>query len=389
MKKNKGIKPFIAGFLCCAVLIVLLTKVFNVGSLLIGTDNDMYRDLKSSYGKYYKMVKLIEKEALTEFDEDAVSNDITDQSLKALIAALDDPYAEYFTAEEYKVFEKRYAESYIGIGLAVADVEGEVVVYNVVKGGPADEAGIEGGDTITAIDGNKIKDSTEASAALSGKAGTEVTVSIDRFGKKMDFTMDRVKMDSDSVSWEVYDKKTGIAHVTIDRFKKGTSKELKLAVKDIKSQGYDKVIIDLRSNGGGRTDEAYKVADYLLPEGNIDVEVNKEGKETTHNSKPGDAGIEYVVLVDDHTASASEIVAAAIQDNKGGTIMGIKTYGKGVTQKTHRFSDGSAVKFTVEEYYRPNGDRVNKVGITPDIVLPRSVMKDNKAVLMAAAEELK
>lgn len=349
----------------------------------------MYRDLKSSYGKYYQMVKLIEKEALAELDEDAVSNDITDNSLKALIAELDDPYAEYFTAEEYEVFEKKYAESYVGIGLAVADVDGEVVVYNVIKDGPADEAGIRGGDTITAIDGTEIKDSTEASVALSGKAGTEVTISIDRFGEKKVFTMNRVKMDNDSVSWDVYDKKAGIAHVRIDRFKKGTSKELKLAIKDIKSRGYDKVIIDLRANGGGRTDEAYKVTDYLLPEGNIDVEVNKEGKETTHNSKPGDAGIQYVVLVDDHTASASEIVSAAIQDNEGGKIIGIKTYGKGVTQKTHRFADGSAVKFTVEEYYRPNGDKVNGVGITPDIVLPRSVMKDNEAVLEAAAEELK
>ncbi|MBQ0018386.1 MAG: S41 family peptidase [Clostridiales bacterium] len=383
--QNSKIKIFIAGFVCCAVLLLLLTKVFHVGALLVGSEYRTYKGLDKDYGKYYEILELIDEEALAEYEPDKITDDV----LKELVEGLDDPYAEYFTAEEYELYMKHYKESYVGVGLAVADYEDWILVYKVIEGSPAAEAGIDTGDIVTKIDGKKVKDSTEASEALSGKVGEEVTITVKRGDNEYDYTMDRAKIDDPSVGWKEYDKDKGIAYIEITAFKEGTSKELRLAIKELKNEGYTKAIIDLRDNGGGRTKEAYKVADMLLPEGKIDTEVNKNGKEVVNKSKPSDAGIDYVVLVNENTASASELVSAAIQDNKGGKIIGVTTYGKGVTQRTHKFSDGSAIKFTIEEYFRPNGDKVNGVGVTPDIVLAEDVMADNDAVLKLAADELK
>lgn len=383
--KNSKIEIFIAGFICCAVLLLLLTKVFQVGAILVGSEYRTYKGLDKDYGKYYEIIELIDEEALAEYEPDRITDDV----LKELVESLDDPYAEYFTAEEYELYMKHYKESYVGVGIAVADYEDWILIYKVIEGSPAAEAGIDTGDIITRIDGKKVKNSSEASAAMSGDVGEEITITVKRGDKEYDYTMYRAKIETPSVGWTEYDRNRGIAYIGISAFKEGTSKELRLAIKDMKNAGYTKAIIDLRDNGGGRTNEAYKVADMLLPEGKIDIEVNKDGKEVVNKSKPGDAGIEYVVLVNENTASASELVSAAIQDNKGGKIIGVTTYGKGVTQRTHKFSDGSAIKFTIEEYFRPNGDKVNGVGVIPDIILKDDIMADNEAVLKLAADELK
>ena len=155
-----------------------------------------------------------------------------------------------------------------------------------------------------------------------------------------------------------------------------------MAVKDLKAKGCTKFILDLRDNGGGLTDPSIEIADYLLPACKIMSENTKDGSETVYNSKASSEDLDMVVLVNGNTASASEILTAALQDNKAVTVIGTKTYGKGVTQMMHQFSDGSAVKLTVTEYFRPSGETVNGVGITPDIEA------EGEAVLEEALREL-
>ena len=177
---------------------------------------------------------------------------------------------------------------------------------------------------------------------ISGEAGTKVTLTVKRGDKTLDFDLTRQKIETDSVGYSVLEDHPEIGYINIASFIKGTDDEFKMAVKDLKSKGCTKFIIDLRDNGGGLTDSSIEIADYLLPACKIMSENTKDGTETVYNSKASSADLDMVILVNENTASASEILTAALQDNKAGTVIGTKTYGKGVTQLMHKFSDGTA-----------------------------------------------
>ena len=424
-------RSFALGVVTCFALLAILTYVFGLGRFLTKSQYDEYKGLKDAYGKYYKMTELLGEEALAEYNPEEMNDDV----LREVVASLDDPYAQYFTKEEYEIYKKRYAATYVGIGLTVGEFSDDesgdsdnagdswnyVVVVKLAEGGPAAEAGIQVGDIILAVDGESVKGATDASERISGEAGTEVELTIERGQDSgvvqedgsIKYNLVRTKIENKVVSYSIIDAglsdgdaaKTGadtdtdtntdaeaqtqIGYVKISSFSKSLSKELKLAIKDFKNQGCYKLIIDLRDNGGGLTNQAYKVADYLLPASVICTETDKSGKETVHKSKAGDAGVEYVVLVNENTASASELVAAACQDN-GIKIIGTTTYGKGVTQKTHVFEDGSAVKFTVKEYFRPSGEKVNGVGVVPDIEIESDTAAEleEQKIIKRAIKEL-
>ena len=377
----KKYRPFISGIIVGIAIFVL--GVLAIGGGILGpSQNEYYKGLSESYGKYYKIIKLIDETALAEYDPE----EINDEVLKGIVSELDDKYAEYFTAEEYADYIKRYSKSYVGIGVVVATTEEGATVAAVVEGGPAEEVGMQIGDVIVSVDGEKVSDSTEASDAILGDNGTEVSITVLRDGETIDYVLNRTKIENKTVGYEEYDEENKIGYIRISSFGSNTAKEFRLAVKDLRNAGYEKVIIDLRSNGGGRTEQAYKIADYLLPECTTIKEVDKAGDETVRKSAAGTLGIDYVLLVDGNSASASEIVTAAVKYNNGGTIIGTTTYGKGVTQMTTKFDDGSALKITVEEFFGPNGEKIDGVGIEPDIVVEDT--NDDKALLEIACGEL-
>ncbi len=232
---------------------------------------------------------------------------------------------------------------------------------------PASEAGIKAEDVIVKVDGKKPANVDDAVGMISGEAGTKVTITVRRGEETIDFDLTRQKIETDSVTYNVVDGHPEVGYIRITQFIKGTDDEFKMAVKDLEAKGCTKFILDLRDNGGGLTEPSLEIADYLLPACKIMSENTKDGAETVYNSNASSADLEMVILVNENTASASEILAAALQDNKAGVVIGTKTYGKGVTQLMHKFSDGTAVKLTVTEYFRPNGKTVNGVGIIPDI----------------------
>lgn len=376
MKKYRAFfSGIIVGMIC-----MLLVAFLSGGGVLSPAKNKYYRSLDASYGKYYKIIKLLNEEALAEYNPEVINDEV----LKGIVAGLDDPYAQYYTADEYKLFEKKYSKSYIGIGISITDTDNKVVVVEVDEDGPAGEAGVKPGDVIVSVDGENVKDSNDASLKLSGENGTEVELDLLRDGKEMKLVMNRSRIDTQTVAYSKLDKKQKIAYIRIAAFREGTAREFELAVKDLKNDGYDKAVIDLRGNGGGSTGEAYKLADLLLPECVILKEVNSKDEEKIEKSKSGTVGIEYVLLVDGGTASASEMVAGAVKDNNGGKLIGTKTYGKGVTQITHKFRDGSAIKYTIEEFFRPSGKAINKVGIEPDITVDDA--GDTKKILRIARD---
>lgn len=361
--RGKIITAFILGMICCLAVIVICTQVLGLARIVSRSDYEYFIDLSGQYGKYYQIMKLIGKDPIAKSD----AGTIGDEEIKELVAGIGDPYAQYFTAEEYKEFEKRYLSEYVGIGVGVMQIEDDVMIMRVFEDSPAEEAGFKEGDIIKAVDGEEVTGVDDAIDKISGEAGTPVQLTIDRDGETLTIDTHRDKIEQDSVEYKVYDGHPDVGYIAISTFRKDTAKDFKLAVRDLEAEGCDKFIIDLRDNGGGLTDESLEIADYLLPACRIMTETTKDGKETVHNSKASSADLNCVVLVNGNTASASEILSAAIQDNKAGTIIGSKTYGKGVTQITKVFRDGSAIKITSTEYFRPSGEKVNGVGVTPDI----------------------
>lgn len=370
---------FAAGFLCCVLLVFLFTSVLGLVRFVPKERYEYYRDLDSSYGKYYEIMEMIDEDPLAKSD----AGEISDEELKEIVASTGDPYAEYFTAEEYDEFEKHYMGDYVGIGILVTEEDGDIVIKSVIPDGPAEEAGIQDDDILVRVDGKELKDVNDAIEKISGEAGTELTVTVKRGGETLDIKATRERIDQESVGYLKMENEPDVGYIMIAAFRDDTAKDLKLAVRDLKDEGCDKFILDLRGNGGGLTNESVDIADYLLPACRIMSEKTKSGKETVYNSKASSADLDLVVLVDENTASASEILTAALQDNNACTVIGKKTYGKGVTQKTQRFRDGSAIKITVTEYFRPSGKKVDGVGITPDIEA------EGEAAIDEALKELK
>lgn len=357
------------------ILAFLLGVVFSVAALLAGTyllgwehiitqyEYKYYKDLDAKYGKYYEIMEMIGEDPLAQVSP----QELSDQELKEIVASIGDPYAEYYTKEEYQDLQKRYMGDYVGIGIGIVDVDGDITIMTVFEGTPAEAAGILPEDVIIRVDGKEPAGVDEAVNMISGEAGTEVTVTIRRGEDLIDFTLNRQKIETDSVGYSALEDHPDIGYISISSFIKGTDEDFKSAVKDLQSQGCDKFILDLRDNGGGLTESSIEIADYLLPACRIMSENTKDGAETVYNSKESSAGLDMVVLVNENTASASEILTAALQDNNAATVIGTTTYGKGVTQIVHQFDDGTAVKLTATEYFRPSGKTVQGVGITPDV----------------------
>ena len=370
--RQKSVGSFTAGFIACLIVLFILCYALGLGKFLSKSQYDRYKELSEKYGKDEEIMQLIEDDPIAEYNSEEMEDVIDDAGLKELVSGIGDPYAEYYTAEEYKEFRKLYLGDYVGIGVSVTDEDGKTVIKSVLRDGPAEDAGLQNEDVIKAVDGIEPDDVDDAISMITGEAGTKVVITIERGEESFDVTLTRAHIEEESVYYTKYESEDGEKHdntgyIAIVAFREDTCKDLKMAVKDLEGEGCDKFIIDLRNNGGGLTSSSIDIADYLLPECRIMTEVFKNGNEKVYNSKASSAGIDYVILVNENTASASEILSAAIQDNDGATIIGEKTYGKGVTQLSRRFDDGSAIKITASEYFRPNGGKVNGVGITPDI----------------------
>lgn len=376
--RRHPLPAFILGMIFGIAALILITNILQIGRFVPDNLYDYYIDLDKSYGKYYEIMKMIGEDPIAESEP----QDISDEELKRIVSGIGDPYAEYYTAEEYAELEKRYMGDYVGVGIGVLQEDDNVVIKTVFEDTPAEKAGIHEDDIILKVDGKKPANVDDAVSMITGEAGTKVTITVKRGKKTLDFELTRQNIETDSVGYSVLEDHPEIGYINIASFIKGTDDEFKMAVKDLKSQGCTKFIIDLRNNGGGLTDPSIEIADYLLPACKIMSENTKSGKETVYNSKTSSANLDMVILVNENTASASEILTAALQDNKAGTVIGTNTYGKGVTQVMHKFSDGTAVKLTITEYFRPSGETVNGVGITPDIEA------EGDEILDAALKEL-
>ena len=354
------------------------------------TDLEKYlKKIKTTINKYYLWNDKIDDEKLKE------------GAIKGYVEGLGDEYTEYIPADEMKDYTENITGNFVGIGIyMIADKDsGRVVVYYPIPESPAEKAGIKAGDQIISVDGTEYTadDFENIADYIKGEEGTSVKLVIDRNGEKIDFEIKREKINTNPITIEMLED--GIGYLKLPSFDEGTAKDFEEKVKELQSEGAKSLIIDLRNNGGGIVNEATDIADMLLDKGQTIIStVDKDDKkEITYSKKDPTFTMPVVVLANENSASASEILSCSLQDNGRAKIIGTKTYGKGIIQTLLSLTDGSGLKITTEEYYTPKGTTIHKVGITPDeeVELPDtvksiySVTKDEDTQLKKAIETLK
>lgn len=348
-------------------------------------------------GDISKYRAIIDQYFLGEIDEQK----LRDGAIKGYIEGLGDEYSQYITKDEYADFEANVMGNYVGIGIymAVYKNSDEIVIISPMKESPAEKAGLQSGDIITKVDGITYTgdELDTASSKIKGEEGTTVSLEIKRGEETFTVDIVRQKVIVNPVTSEVLEGNVG--YIGLVSFDEDCSIEFKQKYEELVSKGIKSLIIDLRNNGGGLVKEALTIADYIVPEGkDLLITVNKKENETVEKAtKKPIVTVPVVVLVNENSASASEILAGALKDNECATIIGTKTYGKGVIQEILKLTDGSALKLTTEEYYTPSRTKINKIGIEPDIAveLPEGVTasynieREKDTQLQRAIEELK
>lgn len=311
--------------------------------------------------------KMIDQEYLGEVDNDEMAEGV----YAGLVYGLGDVYSRYYTADEYAQETASTDGAYAGIGVSIQkNKNGGVQIAECYEGGPGADAGLQTGDVITAINDTDVTDmelSDVVSLIRENKDKTIVlTVFRENEEKSREISVDVTDVELPSVFGEMLDKKTG--YIQITQFTGVTLQQYKDMFAELKDKGMERLVIDLRDNPGGLLTSVCDILREILPEGLIVYTEDKYGnrEEETCDGKH-QLDMPLAVLVNENSASASEIFAGAVQDHGVGTIVGTTTYGKGVVQELRQLSDGSAVKLTVSNYYTPNGNSINKVGIKPDV----------------------
>lgn len=309
----------------------------------------------------------LEKKYIGEINDE----ELIEGAVKGYVDALGDPYTTYYTKKEMKTIMEETNGNFVGIGVYMTkDLEkNAILIIKPIENSPAEKAGILPGDLITKVDdveytGDKLE---EASNKIRGEEGTKVKLEIYRNGETKTFELTRTKVVVSHVTTKVLNNDIG--YIAISDFEGECASEFETKYKQLEKQGIKKLIIDIRNNGGGIVDEALKIANMLVDkDSTLLITKDKSDKEevTKATEKPI-INIPTVVLVNEYSASASEILAGALKDNGKATLVGTKTYGKGIIQELHQLSDGSGLKITVSEYYRPNHNAIHKIGITPDV----------------------
>lgn len=356
------------------IMLVVLTSVIT----FIITSTMMYQSTgkgkvqyiaSDTIGRTFQTFhNFIEKNYLGQMDDTAM----LESAIKGYVEGLNDEYSEYITKEEMEEYMQDTIGNYVGIGIYIANntQTNQIVVLMPMKGSPAEEAGLQSGDVITKVDGVAYTGETlsEASKALKKEEGTKAQIEILREGKVLNFEVERRQVKINHIETEVLENKIG--YMQISTFDEGCYKEFKQKWEELKAKNITSLIIDLRDNGGGIVQESTNIADMMVEKDKtllITASKNKE-EHLTKAKEAKEIEIPIVFLVNENTASASEILTAAVKENNEKvTVVGKTTYGKGVIQTIFTLTDGSGIKLTTSEYYTPNHNVINKVGIKPEV----------------------
>ena len=382
-------------------LLVLLLPIMLVAGIWLGghPENlpDTVRDtlVADTDGRVYEeAVDTLERDYYRKVDR----KKLLDQSLEQAVGSLDDRFSHYFAPRDYDDFQEATEGRFEGVGMTVEEVARGLRVLTVYEGSPADRGGLEPGDVITHVDGRSIAGSSseQSTTKIKGPAGTSVKLTVRSDGRTRQETLKRAEVEIPVVRAEMR-REDGrkIAHVRLAGFTSGAHGEVGEAVRRLLKEGAEGVVLDLRDNGGGLLNEAVMVSSVFIPDGKI---VSTKGRsrptqvyEATGNAI--DADIPVVVLVNDRSASASEIVTGALQDRDRATVVGTRTFGKGVFQEIEPLSNGGALDITVGEYFLPSGRNLGGggvsrgAGVKPDVQAEDNPDTPRDEALVAALRE--
>jgi carboxyl-terminal processing protease len=296
-------------------------------------------------------------------------------AVRGLVNSLDDPYTVFMDPDETEQFSQSLEGQLEGIGAELTVEEGILQIVTPLKNSPAEKAGLVPGDIIYKIEDEYAMDMSffEAIMNIRGESGTPITLSIIResLEEPFDVTIIRAEIDIDSVTKEVLDD--GVVYLSVNQFSDTTSDEFGNALSDLILEEPAGLIVDLRYNGGGYLDIAVEMLSYLLETGLPAVSIHERAENNNEvlmtNGGPKLLDVPLVVLVNEGSASASEIVAGAIQDHERGIVMGVQSFGKGTVQEVEFLEDGSSIRLTIAEWHTPDGRAIQSVGLTPDIIV--------------------
>lgn len=400
-KKSYRIYKTIMIIALTAFITFMITTIFgyqyiteNPTKFLLSSTSNETDNITTSLNKYKT---LIDKYYLGEVDEEKLK----EGAIKGYIEGLGDPYTEYISKEDMEDYLQDTMGNYVGIGIYMIKDEktGKIKVLSPIKNTPAEKAGIQPGDLIISVDGHTYSsdDMTVASNKIKGEEGTTVKLQILRGTETIDLELKRESIKVNPVEGKVL--KNQIGYISFTSFDETTAEDFKNKFEELKAQNIKSLIIDIRNNGGGLVDQALKIADYMADKGSVLLyEVDKNNNEQVKKSeKDPIIQMPVVILVNENSASASEILAGSLKDLGKAKIVGTTTYGKGVIQQVLTLKDGSGLKITCEEYQTPNRNKIHKVGVEPDekVELPDTVTnvlnvpEDQDTQLQKAIEILK
>lgn len=343
----------------------------NLGDKVLLTSEayEYYQSLEKNFGKVNELKSFIDENYYT----DTSKVDYQDGILKGMFSQLKDPYSVYMNEKDFKTFTESSTGTYGGLGLHLwVDDKGYITVVSPMEGTPADRAGIISGDIIFRVDDLDISGDNydEAVNHMRGEPNTKVKLMVKRQGVTDPLTFDLVRelIKVKTVKTEVFNEGQ-VGYLKFSAFEEDSSKEFISKMNELKNKGVKGLIVDLRQNGGGSLYECQEIADALLGKQVIVYTQDRKGEKEYYYSDDRKLGLPIVVLVDGGSASASEILTGAIKDTKAGTIVGEKTFGKGIVQSVIELKDGTAIKLTTSQYFTPNGINIHGKGIEPDVAV--------------------
>lgn len=390
-KKNNIYKSVM--LITVTALVTFLITVIGMYNYYIKTEDGLVKTLVTTETTALDTKIQLIKEYLDEFYLGDTSNEeeLIESAVKGYVAGLGDEYTEYLTKEEYEELMVDVNGDYVGIGIYMTQDRYEnIVVLLPIEGSPAEEAGIKTGDIITKVNGEECigMDLSVVASKVKGEEGTTVNLEIQREGEIINKTVERRTVQINQIETQVLEGNIG--YIEILAFDDESSKDFEEKLQDLQNKGIKSLIIDVRDNGGGIVDEAIEIAELFVPKDQIIMkEIAKNGKEERTVAKQDtkiSSDIKVIILANENTASASEIFIGALKDNGIAKIVGSRTYGKGVMQEVVPVSSGGALKVTIEEFFTPNGDTINKTGITPDVEIEENNSTEEDEQLQKAIE---
>ncbi|HCT3282166.1 TPA: S41 family peptidase, partial [Staphylococcus aureus] len=351
-------------FISILIGTILITAVITVVAYIFINQkiSGLNKTDQANLNKIENVYKILNSDYYKKQNSDKLSK----AAIDGMVKELKDPYSEYLTKEQTKSFNEGVSGDFVGIGAEMQKKNDQIMVTSPMKGSPAERAGIRPKDVITKVNGKSIKGKAldEVVKDVRGKENTEVTLTVQRGSEEKDVKIKREKIHVKSVE---YKKKGKVGVITINKFQNDTSGELKDAVLKAHKDGLKKIVLDLRNNPGGLLDEAVKMANIFIDKGKTVVKLEK-GKDTEAIQTSNDAlkeakDMDISILVNEGSASASEVFTGALKDYNKAKVYGSKTFGKGVVQTTREFKDGSLLKYTEMKWLTPDGHYIHGKGI--------------------------